>query len=60
VPPQQILDAIGQSVTKPNQPEISAKLAELEDLIDETQKGKVLIVIIDGPGKQFRYVPCKP
>ena len=38
VPPQEILDQLGQSVTRPSQPEIAAKLRELEDLIHETQK----------------------
>jgi acyl-CoA thioesterase FadM len=40
VPPQEILDQIGRSVTKPSQPEIAAKLRELEDLVHETQKEK--------------------
>lgn len=40
VPPQEVLDAAGQSVTKPGQPEISAKLKELEELIHATQKEK--------------------
>ncbi len=38
VPSNQILSEIGQSVTKPSQPEIAAKLRELEDLIHATQK----------------------
>jgi acyl-CoA thioesterase FadM len=38
VSPQQVLDALGQSVTRPDRPEIAAKLRELEDLIHETQK----------------------
>ena len=38
VPPQEILDQIGRPVTKPSQPEIAAKLRELEDLIHEAQK----------------------
>jgi hypothetical protein len=41
VPPQEILDQIGGSVTKPSQPEIAAKLRELEDVVHETQKEKV-------------------
>jgi acyl-CoA thioesterase FadM len=40
VPPQEILDQIGRSVTKPSQPEIAAKLRELEDLVHDTQKEK--------------------
>ena len=38
VPPQQVLDKIGLMVTRPGQPEIAAKLKELEELIHETQK----------------------
>lgn len=41
VPPQEFLDKIGQSPIKPGKPEIAAKLRELEDLIHETQKGKI-------------------
>jgi acyl-CoA thioesterase FadM len=40
VPPQKILDHLGLSVTKPNQPAIVARLKELEDLVHETQKEK--------------------
>jgi acyl-CoA thioesterase FadM len=40
VPSKGILDAIGQPVTKPSQPEIVARLKELEGLIHETQKDK--------------------
>lgn len=38
VPSNQILNELGQSVTKPSQPEIVTRLRELEDLIHETQK----------------------
>lgn len=38
VPSSQILSELGQSVTKPSQPEIVARLKELEDLIHATQK----------------------
>ena len=38
VPPQDIIDAIGHPVTKPSQPEIVARLKELEGIIHETQK----------------------
>ncbi len=38
VSPQNILDQLGQSASKPNQPEIVAKLKELDDLIHDTQK----------------------
>ena len=38
VSPSKILAEIGQSVTKPSEPEIVAKLREIESLIHETQK----------------------
>jgi len=38
VPSNQILSELGQSVTKPNQPEIVARLKELEDLVHGSQK----------------------
>lgn len=38
VPPQEILDAIGKSATRPSQPEMVSRLRELEYLIHETQK----------------------
>jgi len=38
VPSKEIIDAIGYPVTKPSQPEIVAKLRELNDLVHETQK----------------------
>lgn len=38
VPPKKILDEIGRPATKPGQPEIVAKLKELEGLIHETQQ----------------------
>jgi acyl-CoA thioesterase FadM len=38
IPSQDILDAIGQAVTKPNQPEIVTSLSELDGLIHATQK----------------------
>lgn len=41
VPPQEVLDKIGQSPIKPSKPEIAAKLRELEDLIHETQKERL-------------------
>lgn len=40
VPSSEILDAIGQPVTKPDRPEIVARLKELDDLIHETQREK--------------------
>jgi acyl-CoA thioesterase FadM len=41
VPPQKIMDQIGQSVKKPSEPEIVARLRKSEELIHETQKEKV-------------------
>lgn len=38
VPPKVVIDTIGQPVIKPNQPEIVARLRELENLIHETQQ----------------------
>lgn len=38
VPPQEVLDKIGQSPIKPDQPEIVARLMELEVLIHATQQ----------------------
>lgn len=38
VPSDEMLAEIGQSVTKPSEPEIVAKLREIENLIHETQK----------------------
>jgi acyl-CoA thioesterase FadM len=38
IPPDEIMAEIGQSITKPNEPEIVAKLREIESLIHETQK----------------------
>ncbi|MDH2916034.1 MAG: thioesterase family protein [Gallionella sp.] len=40
VPPKEIIDAIGHPITKPGQPEIVAKLRELNDLVHETQQEK--------------------
>jgi len=38
IPPSKVLAETGQSITKPNEPEIVAKLREIESLIHETQK----------------------
>jgi len=38
IPPSEVLAETGQSITKPNEPEIVAKLREIESLIHETQK----------------------
>ena len=38
IPPNEVLEEVGQSVTKPNEPEIVAKLREIEGLIHENQK----------------------
>ena len=41
IPPQEVLNQLGQSPIKPNQPEIAAKMRELDDLIHQTQKEKL-------------------
>jgi len=38
VPPDEILAETGRSVTKPDEPEIAAKMSAVESLIHETQK----------------------
>ena len=38
VPPSEVLAELGLSITKPSEPEIVARLRELENLIHETQK----------------------
>lgn len=38
IPPEVIIAEAGQSITKPSEPEIVARLRELENLIHETQK----------------------
>lgn len=38
IPPSEVIAATGQSATKPNEPEIVAKLRQIESLIHETQK----------------------
>ena len=38
IPPDEVVAEIGQSVTKPNEPEIIAQLRDIESLIHEAQK----------------------
>ena len=38
IPPSEVMTATGQSATKLNEPEIVAKLRQIESLIHETQK----------------------
>ena len=38
IPPDEVMAETGKSFTKPNQPEIVARLREIESLIHETQK----------------------
>lgn len=38
IPPDEVISETGTSVTKPNEPEIVAKLRDIESLIHETQK----------------------